>query len=400
MASTINGSTCPERLLLACCARRRIPPAIVEKTRSLVESPLDWDYLLTAARDNSVTPLLERQLSAVATESVPVHEMARLRAAARMNVVRCLALAGELYKVVGAFGSRGIAAISYKGPVLGAQAYGDMTLREFEDLDIILPQRQMPLAHEAMTVLGYRPKCPDLISPSDLRSFIPGEYAYRDPTGRVVVELHTERTLRHIPVTPEVEVLAARAVIVSIDGHEIRTFAPEDGLPILSIHGSKDFWERIGWVADIAELVQSQGGLDWDAIWRQAEVLRAQRMVSLGLLLATELLDAPLPQGVASRVHKDRVTARIAAELRQRLLSRAVPHRTASERFRFRRRMLPGAPAGWGYALRLAFAPAEQDWGPGGLPRRFGPLYALLRPFRLWRKYGAHSGAPGNPRLE
>jgi hypothetical protein len=66
----------------------------------------------------------------------------------------------------------------------------------------------------------------------------------------------------------------------------------------------------------------------------------------------------------------------------------------ALERFRLRRRLVPGFFDGWRYALRLAMAPAEEDWLTLRLPRPLAPLYILLRPLRLIRKYGrSHEAA-------
>jgi hypothetical protein len=53
--------------------------------------------------------------------------------------------------------------------------------------------------------------------------------------------------------------------------------------------------------------------------------------------------------------------------------------------------MLAGKRAGWAYSLRLALAPAQDDWLELHLPRPLTPLYVLLRPLRLLRKYGLGS---------
>jgi hypothetical protein len=361
-------------------------PAIAKEIRNLAAGPLDWGFVFDAARANSITPLVARQLRAALPDAAPA-ELARFEAAARANVVRSLVLSAELIKILDAFHSREILAIPYKGPVAAAQAYGDSALREFEDLDIILRQRDIPKAHDVMLGLGYHAKFPQLFSSSAGSRRIPGEYNYRDATDRVVVELHTEATLRHFPVAPDLGEFAARMVPVRLCGPEVKTLSPEDALVALSIHGSKDFWEKILWIADISELVQSHEELDWDAVWQRAESLRAQRMVCLALALATGLLDAPLPAEIASRVAHDTVAASAASEITRRHLSWESAPRSAAGRFRFRRRMVPGALAGWRYALRLAVAPAEEDWETMRLPPVLAPLYAALRPLRLLRKH-------------
>jgi hypothetical protein len=173
-----------------------------------------------------------------------------------------------------------------------------------------------------------------------------------------------------------------------LGGYEVLTFSAEDGLPILCIHGSKDFWERLSWIADISELIQAYPELDWDAALRRARSLHAERMLHVGLALANRVLSAPLPEAIAKRVRADHIALAIATEVSARLLSRDSPVLNAAGRFHFRRRMLTNASAGWRYAIRLAVVPAEEDWLMVRLPPALAPLYLVLRPFRLLRKYG------------
>ncbi|HXQ27384.1 MAG TPA: nucleotidyltransferase family protein [Candidatus Acidoferrales bacterium] len=363
-------------------------PSLAEKIRELAAGPIDWDYLLSEAAVNSITPLLASQLPAAAGAVAPGH-LERLKQLTRANAMRCLVLTAELIKIIELFRSERIQAVPYKGPVLAAQAYGDVALREFEDLDIILRQRDMAKANEIVTSLGYRARFPWVLSAGAPASVVPGEYNYRDAERAISIELHTEVTLRHFPVPPDLDDLARRLTPVSLSGHDVWTFGAEDMLTLLCIHGSKDFWERISWVADIAEFVQSQSQLDWDQVFRRAEALHARRMLHLGLALAAGLLDAPLPDEVISRTRRDHVAAEVASEIEQRLLARNPRPLDAARIFRYRRQMVEGAFAGWRYALRLATVPAEEDWQAVRLSGPLAHLYVVLRPFRLLRKYGS-----------
>jgi hypothetical protein len=111
-------------------------------------------------------------------------------------------------------------------------------------------------------------------------------------------------------------------------------------------------------------------------------------MVHLGLLLAAELLDAPLPGSIAMRIHKDTVAATLAFELKENLLAANPPRVGAARRFGIRRRSVPGILFGWRYAGRLTMLPSDEDWQDMRLPRTLAPLYFLLRPLRLLQKYG------------
>lgn len=388
MASHPNSAECPEKRLLVCCARTRLQPEIAAEIRHLVAQSLDWAFLLSEAAENSVTPLLERQLSAVVLDAIPADFLGQLKSAVRANTVRCLFLTAELKKILSAFESRGMDAIPYKGPVVAQQAYGDITLREFEDLDIILRQRDLPRAHEIMLELGYKAKFPWILSADAAAALVPGEYNYRDEARRIMVELHTEITLRHFPVVPDLDELSRRLVSICLGGQDVRTFRPEDALPVLCIHGSKDFWERLSWIADISELIQAYPQLDWDAVQKRAQSFKAQRMLKLGLTLANRLLDAPLPAEIKQKTSTDSSVSAVAEIVETRLLSRQTPHLGAAARLQFRRRLVPGVWAGWRYAARLAVVPAEEDWMMVRLPPSLAPLYIALRPFRLLCKYG------------
>src|SRR4029077_9771584 len=75
------------------------------------------------------------------------------------NSCRNLALTAELFRALEALNGHGVRATPYKGPVLAAQAYGDAALRQFSDLDIIVPQRQIVAGHGALLASCLRPVC-------------------------------------------------------------------------------------------------------------------------------------------------------------------------------------------------------------------------------------------------
>lgn len=386
MNPAIIASACREKQLLACCARSCVGPEVGARVREIVGRGVDWEYTLAQAHEHSVLPLVERNLRACANDLVPAEIGAQLQESYRANALRCLAQTSELLRVVALLESRGIHALPYKGPVIAAQAYRDIAARQFEDLDIILQQRDIQAADSAVRGLGYEPKFPGVHGNG--ASFVPGEYNYFHAARQIILELHTEATLRHFPTRPHLAELFDRAVSVDLGGKGVRTFRAEDALPVYCIHGAKDFWDRLVWIADVAELLRSCPDLDWDLTWRTAESLRAERMVHLGLALADDILDAKIPPEALRRIHRDRRASSLATELGKRLVSRGARERTARERFRYRRQTVPGLAAGWRYAIRLTLAPSEQDWEQAKLPRSLAPIHAVLRPFRLLRKYG------------
>lgn len=368
----------PEKALLLACARTHVTPAISAEIRRIASGPIDWPFLLRSAAENSVLPLLALNLPLAVADLFAPDDLERLRSAARAAAIRSLQLSAELVRVMEALREGNIAAFPYKGPVLAVQAYGDLALREFEDLDIVLRQRDMPHAHEVLSQLGYRPRYPFSAS-----GFVPGEYSYSKNGGAAIVELHTEQTLRHFPRRPDIDAMERRARPVVLGGPVVSSFGSEDTLVLLSVHGAKDFWARLSWVADVAEFVQHYADMNWDFVLREASVLKVERMLFLALSVAKQALGASVPAEIERRVQRDSQVPSDADTICRRLAMNEPTAWSAAGAFHFRRRL-----GGWGYAIRLATAPAQEDTAMVRLPKALAPLYAALRPLRLLAKYG------------
>ena len=95
-------------------------------------------------------PLLFWNLSRLAPDDVPKTTLNQLKASS--NAIACwnLSLTGELLKLLNLFRERGIRALPLKGPALAAAAYGNLSLRQFCDLDILVPKEDMLKAKEVL----------------------------------------------------------------------------------------------------------------------------------------------------------------------------------------------------------------------------------------------------------
>jgi hypothetical protein len=376
----------PETLAsLLLCARTAVGGVDGDASKrmlALATGEPDWDPLLTAAAEHSLTPIFCKNLEANAGDALPPSWRRRLNEELLRNSCHNLALTAELFGVLQALEKHGVCATPYKGPVLAAQAYGDAAMRQFSDLDVIVPQRQIVAAHGALLALGFRSLISGLEPPDAFRQ-IPGQYAYRrDP--ETLVELHTEFTLRYFPRGLALEELCERREFVKVAGREVLTFSPEDTVLLLSVHGSKHLWERLGWIADIAAL--SSRPLDWGLVLERARRWGIQRMVLLGAGLAAQLFSAPSPNEVADCLKRDGVARRLMDGICQRFFAAEQAQLGVLGRFAFRVRMRGSIGQGVPYAIRLAMMPTEFDRGRHA--RYLEPLYALLRPLRLARTYG------------
>jgi len=345
----------------------------------------DWARLLILAEEHGVTGHLTEGLRGIEENLVPPEVRQTLIDRQRAQNFFTLRLTAELFRILDRFTSEGIGALVVKGPVLAVQAYGDPAMRAYGDLELLVRQRDIRRATELMTAAGFAPAVP--LSAIDVGK-IPGQYLFSKPDSKLIVELHNDLTLRYFPRKLPLEEFFARQIRVRLDAHEVPALSVEDELVLICIHGAKHFWERLMWIADVAALVSRQTGIDWQRVADLARAVGAERMLHTGLRLASDLLQARLPDKVQALVQADAVAARLAEQTCKWLPAAGYAPPGLFERAAFRLRMRGGLISAPAYLLRLSLSPTEEDWAEGAEDNRSWIPNALRRPFRLARKYG------------
>jgi hypothetical protein len=355
-----------------------------QRLASLLRSS-DWARLLILAEEHGVAGHLTASLRGLEENLVPPEIRQTLVDRQRARNFFTLRLTAELFRILDRFTSEGIGALVVKGPVLAVQAYGDPAMRTYGDVDLLVRQRDIRRATELMSAAGYAPAVP--LSAIDAGK-IPGQYLFSKPDSKLIVELHNDLTLRYFPRRLPLEGFFARQIRVRFDAHEAPALSVEDELVLICIHGAKHFWERLMWIADVAALVSRQTGIDWQRVADLARAVGAERMLHTGLRLASDLLQARLPDKVQAMVQADAVAARLAEQTCKWLPAAGYAPPGLFERAAFRLRMRGGLITAPAYLLRLSLSPTEEDWTEGAEENSSWIPDALRRPFRLARKHG------------
>ncbi len=352
-----------------------------------LETVRDWDWLIATARVHGLVPRLERIVrSANGATPDPVRRELRARAAA--TAANNLRLAGDLLRILDAFAERSIRVLAYKGPTLAVLAYGDISLRSFRDLDIVVDPADVVAGRALLEQLGYHPGPLDP-PPSRRNAFLAlaCEYQFYRSDGDIV-ELHWRLLPPYFALRIPFATLWERRAAVSLSGRAVPTLSPEDLVLALCAHGTHHRWDRLEWIADVARLLRPEAGVDWRVVVERARRLGGTRMVGLAARLAADLLGAELPPPCAV-VACERAVTPLAAAVRASLFTR-VPafevswrarlfHLRAHARLRDRAR----------YLLWLVGRPNQGDWAVVSLPDALAPFYYLIRPLRLVAKYTA-----------
>jgi hypothetical protein len=391
-----------EAELLLCCARTHLDAKTLERLRFLLRQELDWPYLILTALTHHVLPLLYSSLRASNPEAVPKASLVQLRDHYRANVQHSFFLTAELLKLLKLFETHQINAIPFKGPVLAASVYRDLSLRQFNDLDILVHKPHILKAGRLLVSQGYQSSSTNGdalehdFDHEEVAFLGPKYYTFCKPDRQIRVDLQWRITESYFSFSLDRKRLWERLVPVSIGGRNVLTFAPTDLLLILCVHGSKHRWEQLKWMCDVAELVRThKEEIDWENVQQEASRQGAERMLGLGLFLAHELLETALPEKILKKILADGATKSVAQQIRMKLFAQAndlprdvkkvIFYLRTKDRWQDRLQFCFHYLSQW---LRVVVTPTSIEREVLPLPAPFFFLYYFFRPLRLTVKHG------------
>jgi hypothetical protein len=360
----------------------------MERIEWLLGKDIEWPYLIRSAMEHGLVPLLYKNLKETYPDAVPEGIIHQIRNYFLINASHNLLLNDELLRLLGLFENHGVFAIPYKGPTLAASAYGDVTLRQFYDLDILIRQQDLKKAKDIIMPLGYQPRI-DLVD-ADITHYIESrnELPFMRQDGRVAVELQWEITPHYLnfPVPSRTLWQSFERSTRKYSG--FKTLPADIELIVMCVHGTKDQWARLLWVCDVAELIRKNDDLDWNRVISFSTTTGSRRMLFLGLLLAKDLLDASIPEEVMKNVNADPVARKLAQKIEERIFKRENGSFPILESLLFYLRARECWKDRIQYCVRLATGTTPEDRTFFSRSKFVFPIYYLIRPIRLMKKYG------------
>lgn len=181
--------------LIFCCRAERSEEEIEQVTAYLNTQHTHVDTLTALSHQHGIVPLIYKTLKDIASDTKENDRLSndilpafkeRYLTVTRHNML----LTSELVKVVKRLKENGIDALPFKGPVLSQAAYGDITLRQYGDLDILVPTNKLQDAAKEIMACGY-----DLYGSIDLLQVPEWIETAKDmtlmhPQKRTVIEMH------------------------------------------------------------------------------------------------------------------------------------------------------------------------------------------------------------------
>jgi len=354
----------------------------------------NWESLLAACSYHQVSPIVFHRLQNRCEHIVPDGILERLRARFYRISAYNHRLARLLVELIAQFEQQQIPGLALKGPAVALAAYGDLSLRQYEDIDILIRAEHVSKAVEMLFNRGFHPARGHDERYKDVKLY--HEITLVAPDESYSLDLHWQLAPPYARVFgPDPVGLWSRAVTLHLPGGDVPVLGREDMFLALCQHGSRHRWWQLKWLFDIGEMLRSASTLDWPWIEEVMKIYpMARPPASLAALLARELLGVRLSPRVAEILSASERTRGVARAIRSEFLTYGQTNGSAHDTLlgleqRPLERAKYMASEAVLYPVReVLFTITDKDRQFVNLPGNLRILYYIIRPLRLMVQHG------------
>jgi len=274
---------------------------------------INYAVLLKLASYHKVIPLFYKGISKHPKKAtIPVSFLMTLRKQSLNFAVRNLKNAKEFLRLQALFKASNIEVIPYKGTVLADMAYNELGIRQSSDIDILAKKKDLDAIYTILEKEGYKPsyKMSSFSYRILLKFYCEYNYDLYDKETRLFhVEPHWVLGKKMYQTAIDYEAIISLTKEGELLGSTINKLTPE-GLLVTTIvhHGSAEAWSRLKNILDIAAILnQFEKEIDWELVFSICVELKVINILALGLSIAKELFNAPLPKKVVKLLNQKNI---------------------------------------------------------------------------------------------
>lgn len=394
---SINNKFSPEIQLLLLASRKSLSKSNINKIQVITCQVIDWQQVINLAKSHSVIPLVAHNLQKYCARNLPDNVKSILKTEFRSNAIKNIYLSKELLEIVQLLKDNDINYICFKGASLAASIYGDISFRQFNDIDILIPKKDLLKARDLFFSIGGKVWFLNIVTDKKKESFMSSQiahkflrhyaYGFEFKNQTVLLDLHWQMFPSDFPLSLSMEYLEPSLEDTIIFNQKISTLSPENNLLLLCGHGSKDCWNKLARICDIAELINFYPQLDWELLIKEGKNRDILRLVLVGLSLANRLYKISLPDFIYEEINQDTKIKSLVNKIEYLLFCESnIVKNTLKEylalllfKIQFIERIQDKIKS----VFNSIFLPSYGDWAlflPYELPYIF---YYFTRPFRL-----------------
>ncbi|WHY95065.1 nucleotidyltransferase family protein [Neobacillus cucumis] len=346
----------------------------------------DWNMFLDLAVHHRVYPLLGSNPQSFGSVLFPQFVVQTINNYYKKNIFKMLHLCGEMEQLAKVFKSNGMKVIFLKGPILGREIYGDISLRTCGDLDLLIPIEDLEVMDKLLEINGY---VKDDYIQSVLKDWKWRHHhvTYYHSTKNIKVEIHWR--LNPGPgKEPNFKGLWERKRETLLSNSPIYCLGREDLFLFLVSHGARHGWSRLRWLIDIHRMIEQ--GIDWSKINSLMKKYDNFHVIGQSIILSSRLLNTKVTKEMQRFIsnNQSKMLAQGAIFYIEKMIN-LHNERLPKDVSLYHGRHLYSLMSRQQKALFILsyLYPYHIDTVTLPIPRKLHFLYFILRPFLcLWRK--------------
>jgi Uncharacterised nucleotidyltransferase len=255
---------------------------------------LDWATLCQLAAAHRVAPLLHQAWEPFADRLPPavLSDLTMLRRQSRKQGLLGLRQRDEVLRTLS---EADVTAIVLKGGAWARRWYTDISLRPFNDIDLLLSIHDMDHARDALFSAGYRHQ---VLSEGETGMFHHG-MPLEHPNNPCSIELHRQLLVYPTPQVLRFEDVFDRSIVFVEKGAHVRSLDPVDTLIHLCMHLLQHVESNPGWsLLNVWDVVRHLDAceIDWELFDRRANEVGVASACRASLGLVAVVTGAAIPR--------------------------------------------------------------------------------------------------------
>lgn len=362
---------------------------ILLKNKEMFDN-IDWNLFLKLTRHHRIFPIIYLLLKKLNEKAIPQYVLETLHRDYCKNTFQMLYLSREMEQISRLFTENNIRVLFLRGPILGVDLYGDISLRTSVDLDIFVPIDDLDKVDEILLRHGYKK--------DEFFSTILEEWKWRHHHlnyihTKMKTKLEIHWRLNEGPgKEPTFSELWQRRRKSSLTSYPVYYLEKEELFLLLVTHGARHGWSRLGWLVDIDRIVKQN--LDWNLLNRLLKKYQCFHIGGQALILTSQLLKTSVVEEMKIFMAGKR-PRKLAFEalfyIKQMVNLHAYPIPEDVDRYHKRHLFALMSNRQKFLFILSFFYPYPMDAEALPLPKALQFLYVPLRPILwAWRKTGKH----------
>jgi hypothetical protein len=225
---------------------------------------------------------------------------AQVTDAHRLDALRMAFKYRHVLQVLAYLSDRGLEFLVVKGIVVAHTVYPEASQRPFNDLDLVVRERDWGRTHQYLVEQGFDPQ-EDMPEPPPkvIPQAVLYELKYWHPEMGLMVEVHFDDILNAGLASRDVEGFWQRSKQVVVKGQSMRVMSAEDQLLHLCMHMHHHSYTRLNSLSDIVLIVRDHAAdLDWKRFLQTVHTEQAEVGAYYSFLFVECLLGQSIPSWV------------------------------------------------------------------------------------------------------